>query len=111
MSSRNFSLRPPGQINPRQPAGTNPWAQVRNRNTQGVIDWTQGAAPRSQVTNKFTTYCAFALGYDKKKTHPPKAQLIRHILNIMRHGDDTLAILPYDKTSDANSISHATHVP
>lgn len=111
MSSRNFGLQPPGQSNPRQPNGTNPWAQVRNRNTQGVEGRLAGTAQRSQFSNKFTTFYVFALGYDKKKPLPPKAQLIRHILSILHHGDDTLAIIPYDNTSDVNALSHATRVP
>ena len=46
-----------------------------------------------------------------EKNPPAKPQLARHLLSILRMGDARLAIQPYDTTSKANAICHATHIP
>ena len=51
------------------------------------------------------------MGYNKKKPPPAKVVLIRHVFNLFKMADPTVAILPYDNDNQANSICHATHVP
>ena len=47
----------------------------------------------------------------QEKNPPAKVVLMRHVFNLFKMADPTVAILPYDTTNEANSICHATHVP
>lgn len=112
MSNANFGLRSRGgRGNNRPAAASNPWTQVHNRNQQGIASAAHSPEQQVEISTKNLAYCVFALGYDKKKPPPAQAQLIRHILSILRHGDPKLAFLPYDKTSKANALSFPTAVP
>lgn len=112
MPQTNFGLRSRStEGTARATSSTNPWTQVNNRNQGGVTGGIAAQDIRAQISTKYITYCTFALGYDRKKPPPAKSQLVRHILSILRHGDGKLGLLPYDKTSKANAICHATSVP
>ena len=112
MPNANFGLRSSsGRGNSRQTSNETPWTQTRNRSSVNTASTLDHQTIRSQISTKFHTYCVLALGYDRKKPPPAKPQLARHILSILRMGDDKPAIQPYDKTSTANAICHATHVP
>ena len=112
MPTANFGLRSRNKnSNNKQYASANPWTHTKNNNKSGSTTNTNSQDIRSQISNKYITYCTFALGYDRKKPPPSKPQLVRHILSILRHGDGKLGFLPYDKTSKANALCHAVSVP
>ena len=112
MPSANFGLRSRNtNKNSNTTSSSNPWTHAKNRNRAGIQGNANIQDARHQISNKCLTYCTFALGYDRKKPPPAKPQLVRHILSILRHGDEKLAFLPYDKTSKANALSHAVSVP
>lgn len=114
-AGKDFGLRPragrgTGRGSNRTTTQVNPWIRVTNDNTPGPR--AEPVPPqRGNITNKFTTFCVIALGYPRNKPPPPKVALMRQFLVILRMGDDQVAILPYDDTSQENSISAAAHVP
>ena len=112
MPAANFGLRSRGGRGYSYPStDSNPWTQTNNKRNTNNLGNAGHTELRSQISNKFFTYCVLALGYDRRKPPPTQPQLVRHVLSVLRHGDDKLAIVPYDTTSKANTICHVTHVP
>ena len=115
-ADRNFGLRPrsgrgAGRGNPRQQTHANPWTRVPDNTAPGTQPVASLPAQHGNIANKFTTFCTIALGYPKNKPPPPKAALLRLFFGIIRTGDSSIAILPYDSASQENAICAPAHVP
>ena len=110
---RGFGLtRRPGRGASRPTTGSQPWIQVQNQYNPSVTDMVDGPPPqhRETVSNKYTIYCDIAMGHNSKK-QPSLSFLVKHLLNILRSGDETTSILPFDDKHQANSLCHSLHVP
>jgi len=87
------------------------WKTVQSKNNREYADLKGDPPPtnRGVVVNAYTSFCELTRGH--KSNRKSRHEFLTHLFNLLRHGDKRLAILPYEGTSKANSIVHATHIP
>ena len=111
-SGRGFGLTRRAGRGVSRPAATTQWTPVRKL-PAFVNDGGTNAPPppqRETITNKYTIFIVIAMGHKPNK-QPSRPVMIRHMFNILRIGDNTAAILPFEADHAANSICHSMHVP
>ena len=96
------------------PMKSTEWTQIQGSRKGGEFENLEKGPEvvhREVVENTYVAFCEFSQGNGGQGRKKSRNEFLKHVFNLLRHGDKRLAILPYNAKCNANSITHASHIP